>query len=83
MFSFGFQQAYQRGFDQGDIIFFTTVCNYFLYDDLYFTNDNRYQCLEAATSVVENMIDGLAPSGYMRYAPDGRFPFRREPFLGF
>jgi hypothetical protein len=27
--------------------------------------------LEAATAVVENMIDGLAPSGYMRYAPDG------------
>ncbi|KAF8804042.1 hypothetical protein BYT27DRAFT_7194756 [Phlegmacium glaucopus] len=56
MFSFGFQQAYQRGFDQGDIIFFTT-------------------CLEAATAVVENMIDGLAPSGYMRYAPDGHFVF--------
>jgi hypothetical protein len=32
--------------------------------------------LEAATSVVENMIDGLAPSGYMRYAPDGWSSFR-------
>jgi hypothetical protein len=30
--------------------------------------------LEAATSVVENMVDGLAPSGYMRYAPDGWSP---------
>jgi hypothetical protein len=27
--------------------------------------------LEAATTVVESMIDSLAPSGYMRYAPDG------------
>jgi len=56
MFSFGFQQAYKRGFEQGDIIFFTT-------------------CLEAAIAVVENMVDGLAPSGYMRYAPDGHFVF--------
>ena len=31
--------------------------------------------MEAATSVVENMVDGLAPSGYMRYAPDGWSPF--------
>ncbi|KAF8151772.1 fungal-specific transcription factor domain-containing protein [Crassisporium funariophilum] len=56
MFSFGFQQAYQRGFDHGDSLFFTT-------------------CLHAAKSVIENMIDGLAPSGYMRYAPDGHFVF--------
>lgn len=35
MFSFGFQQAYQRGFDQGDIIFFTTVCIFFLYNYPY------------------------------------------------
>ena len=40
------------------------------------TDNDRYQCLEAATAVVENMIDGLTPSGYMRYAPDGRSPFR-------
>ncbi|KAF9560574.1 hypothetical protein CPC08DRAFT_762610 [Agrocybe pediades] len=56
MFSFGFQQAYQRGFENEDSIFFTT-------------------CLEAAKSVIENMINGLAPSGYMRYAPDGHFVF--------
>jgi hypothetical protein len=35
MFSFGFQQAYQRGFDQGDIIFFTTVCIFLVYNDPY------------------------------------------------
>ncbi|KAF8197112.1 fungal-specific transcription factor domain-containing protein [Pholiota molesta] len=56
MFSFGFQQAYQRGFKDGDSLFFT-------------------KCLEAAKSVLENMIEGLAPSGYMRYAPDGHFVF--------
>jgi len=56
MFSFGFQQAYQRGFESEDGVFFTT-------------------CLDAAKSVIENMIDGLAPSGYMRYAPDGHFIF--------
>ncbi|KDR72902.1 hypothetical protein GALMADRAFT_73007 [Galerina marginata CBS 339.88] len=56
MFSFGFQQAYQRGFESEDVVFFTT-------------------CLDAAKSVIENMIDGLAPSGYMRFAPDGHFVF--------
>ena len=70
MFSFGFQQAYQRGFDQGDIIFFTTVCIFLLYNNPYLLIKID-QCLEAATAVVDNMIDGLAPSGYMRYAPDG------------
>ncbi|KAF9443388.1 hypothetical protein P691DRAFT_679620 [Macrolepiota fuliginosa MF-IS2] len=39
-------------------------------DQVFFT-----KCLEAAKSVIKNMIDGLAPSGYMRYAPDGHFVF--------
>lgn len=56
MFSFGFQQAFQRGIERSDQVFFT-------------------KCLEAAKSVIKNMIDGLAPSGYMRYAPDGHFVF--------
>ncbi|KAJ3730753.1 fungal-specific transcription factor domain-containing protein [Lentinula raphanica] len=56
MFSFGFQQAYQRnGIKPGDV-FFT-------------------KCLEAAKSVIRNMIDKLAPSGYMRYSADGHFTF--------
>ena len=76
MFSFGFQQAYQRGFEQGDIIFFTTVCIFLLYNDAYLLISINNQCLETATAVVENMIDGLAPSGYMRYAPDGWSQFR-------
>ncbi|KAF9524196.1 fungal-specific transcription factor domain-containing protein [Crepidotus variabilis] len=56
MFSFGFQQAFQRGFQPEDRVYFNT-------------------CLESAKAVIENMIDGLAPSGYMRFAPDGHFVF--------
>ncbi|KAK2461096.1 hypothetical protein APHAL10511_006875 [Amanita phalloides] len=56
MFSFGFQQAYRRGLQQEDHIFFST-------------------CLTSAKSVVTNMVEGLASSGYMRYAPDGHFVF--------
>ncbi|KAF8631666.1 hypothetical protein AX17_005067 [Amanita inopinata Kibby_2008] len=56
MFSFGFQQAFRRGLEPGDHVFFT-------------------KCLTAAKSVIANMIEGLAPSGYMRYAPDGHFVF--------
>ncbi|GLB42696.1 putative fungal specific transcription factor [Lyophyllum shimeji] len=56
MFSFGFQQAYQRGIQPGDHVYFS-------------------KCLDAAKSVIRNMIEGLAPSGYMRYAPDGHFIF--------
>ncbi|KAL0066966.1 hypothetical protein AAF712_005955 [Marasmius tenuissimus] len=56
MFSFGFQQAFQRGVQQGDNIFLT-------------------KCLESAKGVITYMVDSLAPSGYMRYAPDGHFVF--------
>jgi hypothetical protein len=52
MFSFGFQQAYQRGIRSGDDLFFT-------------------KCLEAAKMVIRNMVEKLAPSGYMRYSADG------------
>ncbi|KAH7879353.1 fungal-specific transcription factor domain-containing protein [Lentinula edodes] len=56
MFSFGFQQGYQRGRIQPGDIFFT-------------------KCLEAAKSVIRNMIEKLAPSGYMRFSADGHFTF--------
>ncbi|KAJ6552076.1 hypothetical protein DFH09DRAFT_601358 [Mycena vulgaris] len=56
MFSFGFQQAYQRGLRPSDHIFFT-------------------KCLESAKDVLRNMVEGLAPTGFMRYAPDGHFIF--------
>ncbi|KAJ3986547.1 putative fungal-specific transcription factor [Lentinula detonsa] len=38
--------------------------------DIFFT-----KCLEAAKSVIRNMIDKLAPSGYMRFSADGHFTF--------
>ncbi|KAJ7485082.1 hypothetical protein B0H11DRAFT_1149994 [Mycena galericulata] len=56
MFSFGFQQAYQRGLQPPDHIFFT-------------------KCLESAKSVLRNMVEGLTPTGFMRYSPDGYFIF--------
>ncbi|KAJ7915584.1 hypothetical protein B0H13DRAFT_2231820 [Mycena leptocephala] len=56
MFSFGFQQAYQRGLQNTDHIFFT-------------------KCLDSAKSVLRNMVEGLAPTGFMRYSPDGHFIF--------
>jgi hypothetical protein len=56
MYSFGFQQAYQRGIELGDHLFFS-------------------KCLDAAKSVIRNMVECLAPTGYMRYAPDGHFVF--------
>ncbi|KAF9267092.1 hypothetical protein L218DRAFT_955568 [Marasmius fiardii PR-910] len=56
MFSFGFQQAYQRGVQHGDTIFLT-------------------KCLESAKGVITCLVDTLAPSGYMRYSPDGHFMF--------
>ncbi|KAJ7472029.1 hypothetical protein FB451DRAFT_313024 [Mycena latifolia] len=56
MFSFGFQQAYQRGLQPPDHIFFS-------------------KCLESAKAVLRNMVEGLAPTGFMRYAPDGHFIF--------
>jgi hypothetical protein len=70
MFSFGFQHAFQRGIERSDQVFFTKVY------PAYLTPAGEiltvFQCLEAAKSVIKSMIDGLAPSGYMRYAPDGR-----------
>ncbi|KAG6889466.1 hypothetical protein C0995_000993 [Termitomyces sp. Mi166 len=33
------------------------------------------KCLDAAKSVIRNMVENLAPTGYMRYAPDGHFIF--------
>jgi hypothetical protein len=56
MYSFGFQRAFQRGFEPGDEIFFT-------------------KCFEAAKLVIQNFIESLAPSGYMRYSADGHFVF--------
>lgn len=56
MFSFGFQQAYQRGIQTADNLFFS-------------------KCLESAKTVIRTMIEDLAPTGYIRYAPDGHFVF--------
>ncbi|KAF8177381.1 hypothetical protein K438DRAFT_1845777 [Mycena galopus ATCC 62051] len=31
------------------------------------------KCLESAKAVLRNMVEGLAPTGFMRYSPDGHF----------
>lgn len=41
--------------------------------------DFCFQCLQAAKAVVENMINGLAPTGYMRFAPDGEYISAIQP----
>jgi hypothetical protein len=56
MFSFGFQEAFRRGLQPEDDIFFQ-------------------KCLFSAKSVINDMIEGLIPGGYMRFAPDGHFVF--------
>ncbi|KAJ7027527.1 hypothetical protein C8F04DRAFT_965053 [Mycena alexandri] len=56
MFSFGFQQAYQRGLQAQDHIFFT-------------------KCLDSGKAILRGMVEGLAPTGFMRYSPDGHFIF--------
>ncbi|KAJ7641594.1 hypothetical protein FB45DRAFT_359818 [Roridomyces roridus] len=56
MFSFGFQQAYQRGLQPPDYIFFT-------------------ECLASAKGVLRQMVEGLIPTGFIRYSPDGHFIF--------
>jgi hypothetical protein len=78
MFSFGFQQAYRRGLKPEDHIFFTKV-RLTLMDRG--RHSNLFQCLTTAKSVVLDMIEGLIPSGYMRYAPDGK-KMRSQPIAG-
>ncbi|TFK51353.1 hypothetical protein OE88DRAFT_1659301 [Heliocybe sulcata] len=56
MYSFGFQQAFERGIELTDQLFFS-------------------KCFESAKNVVRIMIEDLAPSGYMKYSPDGYFVF--------
>ncbi|EIW74294.1 hypothetical protein CONPUDRAFT_67760 [Coniophora puteana RWD-64-598 SS2] len=56
VYSFGFQQAFERGMQASDDIFFK-------------------KCFEAAKLVIVHVITVIAPSGYLRYAPDGHFIF--------
>ncbi|KAJ7124189.1 hypothetical protein C8R44DRAFT_980593 [Mycena epipterygia] len=54
MFSFPFQEAYERGLQAPDHIFFT-------------------KCMDSAKGVLLGIVEGLAPTGLLRYAPDGFF----------
>ena len=74
MFSFGFQKAFQRGFEADDEVFFTRVR--ILLRSALPAETNRQRCLfqkslESAKAVVTVLVDNLVPTGYIRFAPDG------------
>ncbi|QRW23098.1 Fungal specific transcription factor domain [Rhizoctonia solani] len=55
IFSFGHQQAFQRGLEKGKVFF--------------------DKCYKAASEVIRIAIEILAPSGRLKYSPDGHFVF--------
>jgi hypothetical protein len=70
MFSFGFQKAFQRGFEADDEVFFTKVR--FLPRHAVPAGINAsWQSLESAKAVVTVLVESLVPTGYIRFAPDG------------
>jgi len=73
MFSFGFQKAFQRGFEPDDEVFFTRVR--IIPRHIVSAKINANRCflkgLDSAKTVVTVLIDTLVPTGYIRYAPDG------------
>jgi hypothetical protein len=73
MFSFGFQKAFQRGFEPDDEVFFTKVSNLFEHTESVKINDDWAfsKSLESAKTVVTVLVDHLVPTGYIRFAPDG------------
>jgi hypothetical protein len=73
MFSFGFQKAFQRGFEPDDEVFFTKVSNLFGHAVSAKIDCNRAfsKSLESAKTVVTVLVDSLVPTGYIRFAPDG------------
>jgi hypothetical protein len=78
--SFAFQQAYVRGVQQSDQPMLMRVSVH-LNTNLTLSLTACAQCLEAATAVLDTFIERLAPSGYMRYSPDGEDCFYLEKLL--
>jgi len=74
MFSFGFQKAFQRGFEADDEVFFTRVRISHRRRALSAETDVNWhflKSLESAKAVVTVLVDTLVPTGYVRFAPDG------------
>jgi hypothetical protein len=73
MFSFGFQKAFQHGFQADDDVFFNRVS--VLFDDDLSAEMNAviasFKSYESAKTVVTFLVDSLVPTGYIRFAPDG------------
>lgn len=75
MFSFGFQNAFQRGFEADDEVFFARVG---IFLRIAVSAEIDIDCdpallksLESAKTVVTTLVDSLVPTGYIRFAPDG------------
>ena len=71
MFSFGFQKAFQRGFQADDEVFFTRVGRFLTRGVLSGGVNTSSQSLESAKTVVNVLVESLVPTGYIRFAPDG------------
>ena len=72
MFSFGFQ-AVQRGLQREDIFFQRVSRHLFLF---VCPCSMPVKCFDAACAVITTVVDRLAPTGYMRFAPDGVHLFK-------
>jgi hypothetical protein len=70
MFSFGFQKAFQRGFQADDEVFFTRVRIFFARGVLSGGVNTSPKSLESAKAVVNVLVESLVPTGYIRFAPD-------------
>lgn len=69
---FGFQQTFEKGKQSPDRDFLNKVASH-SYLSFFLLIFN--QCMTAARKVVLTFIEVLAPSGYMKYAPNGWFNF--------
>ncbi|KAI9451639.1 hypothetical protein F5148DRAFT_1152419 [Russula earlei] len=70
MFSFKFQNAFQRGLEADDEVFFTRVRDFTLSCIVGMT-PVFFKSLESAKTVVTVLVDSLVPTGYIHFAPDG------------
>ena len=71
MFSFGFQAVIQGGLRREDVFFQRVGGIFFFHVRLC---SKFLQCFDAACAVISTVADRLAPTGYMRFAPDGSQP---------
>ncbi|KAI9508549.1 hypothetical protein F5148DRAFT_1148956 [Russula earlei] len=74
MFSFRFQNAFQRGLEADDEVFFTRVRD-FTPSCIVGMTLVFFKSLESAKTVITVLVDSLVPTGYIQFALDGYFVF--------